>query len=270
MKKAAKKSSRSKALPQKKQAEKVIIPPDILGDKASNVTQPESEEVVSQPAISDDVSQQIEPEVNIQPENSQAQTPPQAQNLSFYEKVTGEKKPQIQPVDDNTSFTHSDAGDIDEDMPQIERSNRKLFFLGGVVFLLTILVTFIAGVFILHPFENGEKKSTPVEEEIVPSPTPTTTVINKKDWKFEVLNGSGEAGKAKKTAESIESMGYIVEGTGNADRSDYTGVTISFAEEVDESVREIIVKDLEKEFLTVKEEDINQETDASILVIVGK
>ena len=122
----------------------------------------------------------------------------------------------------------------DERLPQIEKLNKKLFFLGGAVFLLTIVITTLIGLLIINT-TNVSKESNVVEKvrsEITPTIVPPIS-IDKSQWTFEVLNGSGEGGKGKKTADAIESLGYTVENTGNANNSDYKGVQVTFVSEIE-------------------------------------
>ncbi|MDO8269230.1 MAG: LytR C-terminal domain-containing protein [Candidatus Levybacteria bacterium] len=275
MKKAAKKSSTVKIVSRKNSKEKIVIPPDVLGDNISNEIPEATSSVSPEQSVEKLVSEAPIPEV-IKPENDDADDKvldPTDEKPSFYEKVTGKKSPQkgIPDVDPNAPLEFENITQ-EEKLPQIEKSNKKLFFLGGAVFLLTILITNIVGLIIINT--SNSSKEQLVEEktqlEEVGSPTPVVE-IDKSAWTFEVLNGSGEAGKAKKTADAIESMGYTIDNTGNADQKDHTGITVKFVKEIETEIKEVILRDLKKEFLTVTEDDdVTETTDASILIIVGK
>lgn len=240
-----------KSAPKKKPAKKasVVVPPDILGNQISNEVPEEKLEL----NLKDEVLEDEKPieEVELIEESNE---------VSFYEKVTGQKPPE--KSDDKTP---------DSNEPQIENMNKRLFFLGGIVFLLTVVVATIVGLFIFNSTGKSEHK---VEEQIPITITPTEAVkveIDKSKWTFTVLNGSGEAGKAKKTADAIESLGYTVDSTGNAKDSNYSGVTISFIKEIEQKSKEDIISDLKKEFQTVKEEEEpSQLSESSILLIIGK
>lgn len=249
-----------KKIAQKKSSKKVTIPPDILKDKISNenptppIDSPKEEIVEPVELINDDNT-----------ENSQ-------EEVSFYEKVTGEKPPKKEVPDiDINSPLEIEKRDQDDSLPQIEKMNKKLFLLGGVVFLLTIVVTTIIGLFIFNTSTTSkvEDVEETKEQAVIPSPTPAE--LDRAIWTFEVLNGSGEPGKAKKTADAIEAIGYTVDRTGNAKDSDYTGVTVSFIKEIDDATKSTIISELEKEFQSIKEEEEpSLLSDSSILLIIGK
>ncbi len=201
----------------------------------------------------------IPPDILEEPQDSQNSIE-ETTDISFYEKVTG-KKPEIS----------QDVENGQKDLPQIEKNNRKLFFLGGVVFFITIIVTTSFGLYIISN-QNSPKKETAVKE-IEPTPTvaPSPIEFDRSKVSFEVLNGSGEAGKAKKTADAIEALGYEISETGNAGSSNYKGVTVSFGVDVNSDDKLTIIKDLEGEFLSVNEDE-SQSLDftSSVLLIVGK
>jgi hypothetical protein len=135
---------------------------------------------------------------------------------------------------------------------------------------MTIIVSGGVGLILIN--QQNQKKAPAVEVSATPTeaPTPTVMEIERGDFSFEVLNGSGEGGKAGRTADAIEALGYSIGNIGNADSSDYSGLQVGFSDEVSDEEKEIILKDLEKEFLGAEEnEDIVPE-DTDILVIVGK
>lgn len=177
--------------------------------------------------------------------------------ISFYEKVLGEKPPVI-----------NDDEDAEE---QKESLNRSLFFLGGVVFILTIIVASSIGYLILNA--RQVKNQEPVVDQQIPTPTvsPTPIEIDRESITFEVLNGSGQqGGMARKTAEAIKKLGYTADEVGNADSSNYSGITVGFSGDLTDSEKEIILDDLKKELLRV-EEDSNLEPDGTdVLLIVGR
>jgi len=267
MKKSAQKDVRSVKKHTKKPEAKVVVPPDILGDRMSNEIPDESVPVAAQDKIDETKKSPIVSSPETVTSEGKVEQP------TFYEKVTGEKllqKP-VPEVDPNAPLEFENNPQ-DERLPQIEKLNKKLFFLGGAVFLLTIVITTLIGLLIINT-TNVSKESNVVEKvrsEITPTIVPPIS-IDKSQWTFEVLNGSGEGGKGKKTADAIESLGYTVENTGNANNSDYKGVQVTFVSEIENAVKDVILKDLNKEFLSVEENnDKTEETDSSILIIVGK
>lgn len=188
-------------------------------------------------------------------EESEEDEPQEEKDVSFYEKVLGEKPPER--VDDE---------EIEE---QKEGLNRSLFFLGGVVFVLTVIVASSIGYLMLggiNPVPSGEV----VEETPTPTPTPTPVEIDKESITFEILNGSGQGGVAGRTAEAIAALGYTADEVGNADSSDYSGITVGFSDTVEDGEKEVILEDLDKEFLGVEEDEELEPETTDVVVIVGR
>lgn len=252
----------------------LVIPPDVLKGKISNETQKESEEnvVAAKVKVDDVVNNSVSEDTNKDEVAGGDKNDKEEMQVTFYEKVTGQKPPQKEIPSANPDASLENERIISEnELPQIEKLNRKLFLLGGVVFLLTIVSTSAIGFLIINnPKETKEELLQKVVQEEI-APTPTIIEIDKSEWTFEVLNGSGEGGKAKKTADAIESLGYKISNTGNTDRKDYVGVIVSFIAEIENSTKEIILKDLKKEFLiSPSEEEVGIASNADIILIIGK
>lgn len=233
MKKAAPLKEKTKEVKsvvnEEKKDEEIVIPPDILGEDADNIEE--------QP----------------QPAEDKTEEP------SFYERVTGESPVKHTFVEDPT----------DEDSPQMENVNRKLFFLGGFVFLLTVVVATLVGFYILNT--SKEKDAALVEKssetEVMVSPTPIIVEIDKKEWTFEVLNGSGVRGAASEAQKKIEDLGYTVDSIGNAPDTDTTKVYVS--NESDIEAVEKILPELKKDFGDLSVEEKTKESNAKIVIILG-
>ncbi len=229
---------------EKKKDEEIVIPPDVLEENTDNIEEKSH--------LSDDESQQE----GLHEEKTEEKI---EEEPSFYERVTGE-----------SPIKHTFEEDPnDEESPQIENVNRKLFFLGGFVFLLTVVVATLVGFYILNNSKQSDRdlaeKSS--EEEVEVSPTPTITQINKSEWTFEVLNGSGVKGAAAEAQTQIEALGYTVDSIGNASNVDSTEVYIS--DEKDRKIVEKILPELVKDFgdLTIQEKI--RESNAKIVIVLG-
>lgn len=103
--------------------------------------------------------------------------------------------------------------------PQSRRLSGKLVTL--ILFILTIAVIgsaiyFVAGVG--SPKKQEQTAISPPTSTPTPTPTPTPKTLNRSEWSFEVLNGSGVTGAAKKLADSLKALGYQVVKVGNADK----------------------------------------------------
>lgn len=181
----------------------------------------------------------------------------EAEEASFYEKVLGEKPPEK-------------SENEDDEQAEKEGINRSLFFLGGVVFVMTIIIASAVGFIFYSSISPKEVQKQPQPQADTPSETPSPTPFDKSGFTFEVLNGSGEGGKAGKTGDAIEELGYTVDTVGNADGSDYVGMEVGFSDEVSADDKKAILEDLKKEFLNVKQSTDLEPENTDILVIIGK
>lgn len=182
---------------------------------------------------------------------------PDQKEPTFYEKVTGEDPTRQTFITD------------DEAASKLDNVNSKLFFLGGFVFLLTVVIATLIGFVILNYSKPDQKAKQEVIEEVQPTPTPTPLLVKKEDWTFEILNGSGVKGAAADAQEKIEALGYTVESIGNADEN--VGETEVYLKEgVNKNEAEIVLKDLEDDFGKLTIEDSDSDSDSEILIILGE
>lgn len=203
---------------------------------------------------SDEVEKENEKEKDDQEEDPSEQP-------SFYEKVLGEKPPE------------KSSDDPDEEEEQREGLNRSLFFLGGIVFVMTIVIATGVGLILLNKSNILPKVNIAIQPTQVPikSPTPTPAEFKKSDISVEVLNGSGISGAAGKAGDKIGKLGYTVGNVDNADSSDHTGVEVGFASTTKDEAKKMILADLKGEFSDVTENhDLAPDGSADVLVIIGK
>lgn len=199
-----------------------------------------------------------EEKVSKSPKDDEVETKPEKKSFFFSD---------VPAVDMNAPLK-SDGSEENDDLPDIEKSNKKLFVLGASVFIATIIITCVAGFFFLNGM-SGQKKAVEPKEEKTAVATPTPTVaIKREEWTFEVLNGSGVAGAAAKASDKLTTLGYKVVKTGNAD--DATGNTLFvIAAKKDEA--KAIVEDLKKDFgdITIGEA-LTTDTKAVARLVIGK
>ncbi len=175
-------------------------------------------------------------------------------------KVEGGVPPEVEEKEEHRISDEEIFGQKHE-----EKAGSKLFKVSIFVLLLLLL----ANVAFFFFFIKDLKKSAPVETAaITPTPTPAPT-INKSEWTFEVLNGSGVAGAASKVADALTSAGYTVVETGNADLSDYEQTQIYVKNDLKDKVDLLIadLKDIVK-IATVAGE--LTDSTASARIILGK
>ncbi|MBI2018949.1 LytR C-terminal domain-containing protein [Candidatus Daviesbacteria bacterium] len=103
--------------------------------------------------------------------------------------------------------------------PKGKRLSGKLVTL--ILFMLTIAVIggaiyFVAGVG--SPKKQEQTVISPPKSTTSSTPTPTPKALNRSEWSFEVLNGGGVTGAAKKLADQLKALGYQVVKVANADK----------------------------------------------------
>ena len=230
--------------PTQEELEQVIIPPDIV----------ETEVIDTEVNDVEQLSQNVDPLVEV------------SEQLSFYEKVTGKKPPLIMEEKNGEIQSGYDR----RRQHKAREINVKSFFLGIVVFLLTVIITSIVGFFLLRPQVIWQGKVSEKNIETIPTPTLVPPVVlNKNDWAFEVLNGSGKAGEAAKASEKIKALGYEVIKVGNAEENvDSSQVFVTKGRSKDDI--KAVLNDLKSDFGELKVAGELKESTASVRIILGK
>jgi hypothetical protein len=161
------------------------------------------------------------------------------------------------------------------------RSGSKLF----VIFLIIILLIggAVGGLYFLGKSQKSELNaaSTPtnatapteipqptasISASLTPADSSASAKLDRSKLSVSVLNGSGVRGAANSTASTLRNLGYAVGATGNAERFNYTGVTI-LIKKVKSNYTDLIKKDLEVDGAEV----IVDETIATdAVVIIGR
>lgn len=127
------------------------------------------------------------------------------------------------------------------------------------------------------PIEEVTNTPTPTEKITeTPTPKPTEnpvdsqTGLDRSDLTVTVQNGSGQAGVAKKGVDFLKNLGYNVSSPQNADKEDYTGVTIQ-VKSGSSKYSTLLKSDLAKEYtITVSSLDLADSFSTDALVIIGK
>lgn len=151
--------------------------------------------------------------------------------------------------------------------PQSKMLSGKLVTL--ILFILTIAIIgsaiyFVAGVG--SPKKQEQTVISPPTSTITPTPTPYT--LNRSEWSFEVLNGSGVTGAAKKLADSLKALGYQVVRVANADK-DYTKNEFFVQEDLMVSI-DAIVADIKDIIKIASISGKLKDSTASARIIIGK
>jgi hypothetical protein len=116
--------------------------------------------------------------------------------------------------------------EVDKDAPlkieeqpveeEMTKPNTKLFIVGIVILIITVIISVSILVLSLRtkPSKETTEEATVIPEEVQTEEEPT---LDRAGITFEVLNGSGITGLAKKGADKLEALGYKIGTTGNAD-----------------------------------------------------
>lgn len=145
----------------------------------------------------------------------------------------------------------------------------------GILIIIAMLAILAVGGFFLNqrfnllPGSGGEAQpEVSTTPELSPSPTPEPALI-RSEWSFEVLNGSGITGQAKKIADQIKALGYPVVKTGNADKSNYAETQILAKKELLEKI-DLVIADLRDVIKIASVAGELTEGTASARIIIGK
>lgn len=150
-----------------------------------------------------------------------------------------------------------------------DKANKGLLFLGIIGILLTLGA--VVGFYFLFI------KSKPQQVlEVQPQFTNTKSQeagsgekLNREEWTFEVLNGSGVAGAAKTVASKLEGSGYKVVKTGNADKADYGKTTLFIATPLKDK-ESLVLGDIKELLGAVESGGDLKDSTASARLVVGK
>lgn len=144
-----------------------------------------------------------------------------------------------------------------------KKSNKTTFVL--VIILLMILSAI--GFFFFRPTPPTSVPLPTASE--TPSPTPSVVPFVRPDFSFEVLNGSGTSGLAKKFALKLQDLGYQVIKTGNADKQTYAKTEILVRKDYTDKV-DVIIADLKDAIKIASIAGELKEGTASARIILGK
>lgn len=155
-------------------------------------------------------------------------------------------------------------------IPSLEKDN-KIIFVFASIFLIAIFLATGALIVAVNKFAGEEKTPKPVTLELKPQPesNPAPT-LDKSQWVFEVLNGSGIAGAAGKAAKKLETLGYTVVEIGNADKQNYPTTQLFVAKKQFDNA-DLLMEHLKTEFPSVTlSGKLATDSTASARIIVGR
>jgi len=164
-----------------------------------------------------------------------------------------------------------------EEPPQIEgkplssseNNGKKLFLLGFVVFIGTIMLASGIVILFVKSDQNIKKETVVIEKKItpIPDPKPTVASLQREEWELAVLNGSRVAGLAKKIASQLEDAGYVIKSIGNASKSNYTTTQISISVAKSASEAAAFLLDMKRKLgVGTSSSELTAKFDAQIIV----
>lgn len=245
------------------ESEEKTLQPEKLAVKADDeVSEKPENESESAPAVEKEEVKKAEVEVVETQEEKEKPIFAEKKESFFYKNV-----PDVKP-DAPLKIEEEVAGE-NEELPQIEKSNKKLFMLGFFAFVITVAITFTAGILILNSVSNG-KKEVVKEKPVVATPSPTSAVsVSRSEWSFEVLNGSTTPGLAAKGSEKVKALGYKVVKVGNSDDTvDTTQILVS--SDATDSEKDFILEDLKKDFGNLSITDTLSGSKKTVRIILAK
>lgn len=146
---------------------------------------------------------------------------------------------------------------------------------GFVIFLVVILLiaAVVGGLYFLGKDKESSfltSTAPTTAPTLTPSPTVTPTPeLDRTKLKVSVLNGSGVAGAANKTAAALKELGYVTT-TGNADNYDYEGVSVKVKEDSN-GIADLLKNDLtEKASASAVTTSVDDTISTDAVVIIGK
>lgn len=176
-----------------------------------------------------------------------------------------DNQPQNEPAPIKRTFTINEETGI-----KLEQKNSGKKW-GGILLILGIITIVAILGFVFFQMRGLVGTSQPSPE---PTPTPVPTpspepVLQRSDWSFEILNGSGATGAAKNIAAKIQELGYQVIKTGNADKSNYEKTEILVQKDLMEKI-DLVVADLKDVIRIASVAGELKDSTASARIIIGK
>jgi hypothetical protein len=213
-------------------------------------------------AIPEPVKEEVKVEVPIPDEPEEKESILLPKEESATEEVVKDEKMVEVPKVENDAPLEVEKNTVEEKKTE---PDKKAYLVG---LFLTVLVTAICfGIFfyfirVIKPQQSNIAPQT----TSTPTPTETVKVFDKSLVTFEILNGSGVVGAAKKEGVTIESLGYKLGKTGNA--TEQTGNTLYISSDLAEFA-DTIISDL-KDYAITEISDEPLTGSSSARLILGK
>lgn len=189
------------------------------------------------------------------------------QTFKQMDKDTAQDEEQTAPQDPAKDSKQN----MDNYQPMLSqsKSGKKKFVVAAV-----IIVTFLATGWVIKSGSRSAESEIKTGSQPIPTPLPTPSATpavkpERSGVSFEVLNGSGVTGAAKKLADQLKELGYEVLKTANADKDSYTQNQIYIKAELKGTV-DLVIADLKDIIKIASVAGELKEGTASARIIIGK
>lgn len=157
------------------------------------------------------------------------------------------------------------------DTAEKRKSGMKKFI---IWFVILAILALLVGWFATTKIFKGGSSEVKITQELTsptpqPSPSPLEQKLNRAEWSFEVLNGSGVSGLAKKVADQLIELGYQVIKTGNADKQNYEKSQIFVKDSLKDKV-DLVIADIKDIVKIASVAGAIEDSTASARIIIGK
>lgn len=238
-----------------------------------------------EPKVNPDTTEDLKAELKqpvAKPETNASSVPtvdPDASLKIDKEKETAASVPQVSTNDElkiekETGFLKEESTQNTQDQPlieeitseQINKKNYKLFIFG--LLIATVVTALTIGYFFLSA-KKDTSQPTPNQSPTAEKVEEKTSAYNRSDWSIEVLNGSTKAGAASKLAKSLETLGYKITKTGNADNKNYEKSVVLLGSDI-EKYKDDFLADLKNGITIPNETGSLKDSTASAQIIIGE
>lgn len=161
------------------------------------------------------------------------------------------------------------------DFPAYSEKSTNKKPLAIFLIILLLIAAGVGGLYFLGRSRGAESQNAAVPTQS-PTEAPLPTVVptsikelKRSELEVSVLNGSGVAGAANSTAATLRSLGYTVASTGNADKFDYTGITVK-VKKANSDFADLLKKDLTASSSASVSASVDDTIPTDAQVIVGK
>ena len=188
--------------------------------------------------------------------------------------------PEYQDINPISGLIHSDnVSGPDDTTSRLEIKNspsvvvNQSFLVKKIIVILSlcifvVLFLIIGGKTLFSPNRNQLDPNTSLTPTTILTPIPT---INFDSLKIQVLNGSGISGEAAKVTDFLSQNKFKVTKTGNASNYDFVKTEIKVKNSISESVTDLLIKSLEKEYVsTISAIKLDDSNEFDLIITTGK